>query len=65
MKTLTIALAAVLGLAFVAPIATSAAKAETVVIKHRDHDRGYHEGWRHRHHEGKVVIIKKRRHHEY
>jgi hypothetical protein len=52
----------------------SIASAETVVIKHRDHDRlgaraefrehrdrGWHEGWRH--HRDRVVIVKHR--HEY
>jgi hypothetical protein len=63
MKKVTIALAAVLGLAFVAPTIQSA-QAETVIIK-RGHDRGHHYGWRHRDHGNKkVVIIKHRRHHE-
>ena len=62
MKKLMIALAAVLGLAFVAPTVQSA-QAETVIIK-RGHDRGHHYGWRHRdRHVKKVVIIKKQRHH--
>ena len=65
MKKLTIALAAVLGLAFVAPTIQSA-QAETVkkVIIKRGHDRGHHYGWRNHHGGKKVVIIKKRRHHE-
>jgi len=66
MKKLTIALAAVLGLAFVAPTIQSA-QAETVkkVIIKRGHDRGHHYGWRnHDHGSKKVVIIKHRRHHE-
>ena len=67
------ALAAIATLAIAAP---SIASAETVVIKRggehrfgpraefREHprDRGWHEGWRHRHDRGdKVVIIKKHR----
>jgi hypothetical protein len=65
MKTLTLALATVLGIAFVAPI--TAAQAETtkkVIIKRGGHDRGHHYGWRNHHGGNKVVIIKKRRHHE-
>jgi hypothetical protein len=58
----------------IAVAAPSIASAETVVIKHRDHDRlgaraefrehrdrGWHEGWRH--HRDKVVIVKHR--HDY
>jgi hypothetical protein len=66
MKTLTLALATVLGIAFVAPITAAQAQETKKVIIKRGHDRGHHFGWReHRHHGGnKVVIIKKRRHHE-
>lgn len=65
MKKVTIALAAVLGLAFIAPTIPSA-QAETVkkVIIKRGHDRGHHFGWRHHHDGKKVVIIKKHHHHE-
>lgn len=55
----------------------SIASAETVVIRHgggyhhgygaraeMHRDRGWHEGWRHRHAD-RVVIIKHRHHHEY
>jgi hypothetical protein len=64
MKKFVLALAAVLGVAFVVPM--PAAQAETVkkVIIKRGHDHGHHYGWRHR--DGgnkKVVIIKKRNHH--
>jgi len=58
----------------IAVAAPSIASAETVVIKHRDHDRygaraefrehrdrGWHEGWRH--HGDRVVIVKHR--HDY
>jgi len=63
MKTLTIALAAALGLAFVAPVTNAQAETKTVIIK-RGHDRGHHFGWRHHHDGKKVVIIKKHHHHE-
>jgi hypothetical protein len=68
MKKLGYVIAALGAIAVAAP---SIASAETVVIKHRDHDRlgaraefrehrdrGWHEGWRH--HRDKVVIIKHR-----
>ena len=55
----------------IAVAAPSIASAETVVIKHRDHDRygpraefrehrdhGWHEGWRH--HADRVTIVKHR-----
>jgi hypothetical protein len=61
-------------LGVIAIAAPSIASAETLVVKHRDHDRlgaraefrehrdhGRHEGWRHRHAD-KMVIIKHRRH---
>jgi len=62
MKKFALALAAVLGLAFVVPAAAPAEAQTTkkVIIK-RGHDRGHHYGWRnHRGHNKKVVIIKKR-----
>ena len=65
MKKVTIALATVLALAFIAPTIPSA-QAETVkkVIIKRGHDRGHHYGWRNHHGPSqKVVIIKKRSHH--
>jgi hypothetical protein len=53
----------------------SIASAETIVIKRGGHhhgwygahaqmhrDRGWHNGWRHRHHRDRVVVIKKRYH---
>jgi hypothetical protein len=60
MKKFIVALAAVLGLAFVMPI--PAAQAETVkkVIIKRGHDHGHHYGWRNHHRANKVVIVKKR-----
>jgi Ni/Co efflux regulator RcnB len=65
MKTLTIALATVLGLAVAAPITAAQAQETKKVIIKRGHDHGRHMGWR-EHHGGskKVVIIKHRRHHE-
>jgi hypothetical protein len=67
----------VTALGAIAIVAPSIASAEDVVIKRGDHDRfgaraefrehrnfGWHEGWRHRHPD-KVVIIKRRHHHEY
>jgi len=61
MKNVTMALAAVLGLAFVAPTIQTA-QAETVkkVMIKRGHDRGHHYGWRNHHRGNKVVIVKKR-----
>jgi len=72
MKKFGYVIAALGAIAIAAP---SIASAETVVIKHRDHarfgaraemhrDHGRHEGWRHRDHDRRVVIIK-HRHHEY
>ena len=69
MKKFALALAAVVGLAFVVP-ATAPAEAGM-----RGHDRGHHYGWRHNrghhygwrnHHRGhhnKVVFMRKRSHH--
>jgi len=64
MKKFALALAAVLGLAFVVPAAAPAqAETKKIIIK-RGHDRGHHMGWRnHRGGNKKVVIIKKRSHH--
>jgi hypothetical protein len=72
MKKLGYVIAALGAIAIAAP---SIASAETVVIKRGDHHRygaraefrehrdfGRHEGWRH--HDRKVVVIKKR-HHDY
>jgi Ni/Co efflux regulator RcnB len=67
MKTLTIALATVLGIAVAAPITAAQAQETKKVIIKRGHDRDYgrHMGWREHHGGGKkVVIIKHRRHHE-
>ena len=68
MKKLGYVIAAIGAIAVAAP---SIASAETVVVKHRDHDRlgaraefrehrdrGWHEGWRH--HRDRVVIVKHR-----
>ena len=70
MKKLGYVFAALGAIAIAAP---SIASAETVVIKrghhdsygaraeYREHHRGWHDGWRHRHAD-KVVIIKHRNH---
>ena len=64
MKKLGYVIAALGTIAIAAP---SIASAETVVIKHRDHDRGARaemhrdHGWR-EHHDRRVVIIKHRHH---
>ena len=68
MKKLGYVIAAIGAIAVAAP---SIASAETVVVKHRGHDRlgaraefrehrdrGWHEGWRH--HRDRVVIVKHR-----
>jgi hypothetical protein len=73
MKKLGYIFAALGAIAVVAP---SIASAEDVVIRNGDHhhfgaraefrghrDRGWHEGWRHRH--ADRVVIVKHRHHEY
>ena len=64
MKKLGYVIAALGAIAIAAP---SIASAETVVIKHRDHDRfgaraemHRDHGWRH--HDHKVVVIKQRHH---
>jgi Ni/Co efflux regulator RcnB len=69
MKKLVIALAAVIGVAAIVPMTTTA-QAETfkkVIIKRghgdhgwRHHDRGRHLGWRNHRGGKKVVIVKKR-----
>jgi hypothetical protein len=72
MKKLGYVIAALGAIAIAAP---SIASAETLVVKHRDHDRmgaraefrehrdhGRHEGWRH--HADRVVVVK-HHHHEY
>ena len=70
MKKLGYVIAALGALVIAAP---SIASAETVVIKRGGHgwhgaraqmhtDRGWHNGWRHRHHSDRVVVIKKRYH---
>jgi hypothetical protein len=71
MRKLGYVVAALGAFAIVAP---SIASAETVVIKRGEHhgfgpraefrehrDRGWHEGWRHRHAD-RVVIVKRHRH---
>jgi hypothetical protein len=74
MKKIGYLVGALVAIAIAAP---SIASAETVVIKrhgyhhgygaraeYREHrDRGWHNGWRHR--GDRVVIIKKRHHHDY
>ena len=64
MKKLGYVIAALGVIAIAAP---SIASAETVVIKHRDHDRGARAEMMHRdhgwhHHDRKVVVIKHRHH---
>ena len=65
MKKLGYVIAALGAIAIAAP---SIASAETVVIKHRDHDRFAHaemhrdHGWRDHHHDRGVMIIKHRHH---
>ena len=70
MKKFAYVLAALGAIAVAVP---SIASAETVVIKRGGHgwhgaraqmyhDRGWHNGWRHRHHNDRVVVIKKRYH---
>ena len=59
MRSILIACAALGAISIAVPVAT--ASAETVVIKKTDHDRGMHRGWRH--HNAKVVVIKKHRRH--
>jgi hypothetical protein len=74
MRKIGFVIAALGALAMAVP---SIASAETVVIKggghhhgwygaraQMHHDRGWHNGWRHRHAD-KVVIIKKQRYHRY
>ncbi|MBR1125253.1 hypothetical protein JQ628_27280 [Bradyrhizobium lablabi] len=73
MRKIGLVIAALGALAIAAP---SIASAETVVIKRGGHhhgwhgaraqihhDRGLHRGWRHNHHRGHTVVIKKRYHH--
>jgi hypothetical protein len=67
MRSILIACAALGAVSIALPVAT--ASAQTVVIKKDgDHDRGLHRGWRHnndwRHHNAKVVVIKKHRRHD-
>jgi hypothetical protein len=72
MRKIGFVIAALGALAVAVP---SIASAETVVIKRgghhhgwygaraqMHHDRGWHNGWRHRHHADRVVVIKKRYH---
>ena len=57
MRKLALILSAVAAVGFTLPLATTAAQAETVVIKRsgdRGHDRGYHRG-----HSKKVVVIQR------
>ena len=67
MKKFGYLVAAVVAVGLVAP---SIASAETVVVKHGDHDRGARAEYRehrdhgYRHHD-RVVIIKHRHHHDY
>ena len=63
MKKVVFALAAVLAVAFVAPLSTAQAENTKVVIK-RGHGHGHHFGMREHHGGKKVVIIKHRRHRE-
>ena len=65
MRKFALATAAVAALALSVPAFTAPAAAQDVKVKigegrhHGDHDRGRHEGWRHRN-VSKTVIIKKR-----
>ena len=63
MKKLVLALAAVLGVAFVVPMPAAQATTVKKVIIKRDHDRGHHYGWRNHHRANKVVVVKKRGYH--
>ena len=69
MRMLALATAAVAALAFTAPAFTTPASAQEVKVKigdrhgERHHDRGRHEGWRHREVK-KVVIHRDRGRHE-
>jgi Ni/Co efflux regulator RcnB len=71
-RTFLITLTALGAVAVALPTVSANAQDRTVVVtKDRDHDRGLHRGWtrgRHegwRHHNDKVVVIKKSRHHHY
>jgi len=71
-RTFLITLTALGVVAVALPAVSANAQDRTVVVtKDRDHDRGLHRGWergRHegwRHHNAKVVVIKKSRHHHY
>lgn len=57
MKKFVLALAAFAVIGIAAPVAS--ANAETVVVKHRDHDRDWG-----RHHHKKVIIIKRGHRHD-
>jgi hypothetical protein len=59
---LTLAALAAFGIAL--PVVSDNASAETVVIKKTHRDRGWHEGWRHRHRD-RVVIREGRRHRDH
>lgn len=65
MKKVAFAFAAFALVAFAAPVATSPAQAETIIIKKgAHHDRGHHNGWR-KARAHKVVVVKQRRHHRH
>ena len=61
MRKLVLALSAIAAIGIALPVAaTTPASAETVVIKRGGgHDRGWHRGWE-RHHDRKVVVVKRR-----
>jgi hypothetical protein len=61
MRKIMLTLAALAAFGIAVPVVSNSASAETVVIKKRDHERGWHPM---RHHRERVMLREHRRHHE-
>jgi hypothetical protein len=61
MRKIMLTLAALAAFGIAAPVVSNSASAETVVIKKREHEHGWHPF---RHHRERVILREHRRHHD-
>ena len=64
MRKIVMTLAALAAFGIAMPAVSNTANAETVIIKKKHRDNGWHHGWRH-HHRDRVVVREGRRHHRH
>ena len=65
MRKIVLTLAALAAVGIAMPVVSNTtANAETVIIKKKHRDNGWHRGWRN-HHRDRVVIKEGRRHHRH